>query len=107
MAPAAEKLKSHLQAISWTVPAVPVLHNADVATHEDAAGIIDALARQLFQPVRWIETVQQLRAQGVTRVIECGPGKVLAGLCKRIDPDIECLPVFDTASLATALGAKP
>jgi [acyl-carrier-protein] S-malonyltransferase len=104
MKPAAARLRPLLEAASWRAPKVPVLHNADVATHADTAGIIEALARQLYQPVRWIETVQQLHAQGVTRVIECGPGKVLAGLCKRIEGDLECLPVFDPATLGAACG---
>jgi [acyl-carrier-protein] S-malonyltransferase len=104
MKPAADKLRPRLESVTWHTPRTPVLHNADVAAHADAAGIIDALARQLFQPVRWIETVQHLRAQGVSQVIECGPGKVLTGLCKRIEGDLECLPVFDTATLGAARG---
>ncbi|MFO1436466.1 MAG: ACP S-malonyltransferase, partial [Gammaproteobacteria bacterium] len=106
MRDAATQLQQHLQGISWRTPTIPVVHNVDVQTHDDAEGIVAALSQQLYKPVRWIETVQSLRLRGVTRIIECGPGKVLAGLCKRIESGIECLSVFDTATLAAALGNK-
>ncbi|HEY0906936.1 MAG TPA: ACP S-malonyltransferase, partial [Methylophilus sp.] len=84
MQPAAEKLRDYLQQVTVQAPSVPVLHNADVAAYSDAAQIKDALVRQLYSPVRWVETVQHLAAQGVLLSAECGPGKVLAGLSKRI-----------------------
>lgn len=84
MQPAAEKLRDYLQQVTVQTPSVPVLHNADVAAYSDAAQIRDALVRQLYSPVRWVETVQHLAAQGVLLSAECGPGKVLAGLSKRI-----------------------
>lgn len=84
MKPAAEKLTAALAQIEIKAPSIAVIHNADVAAYADPAQIKDALARQLYSPVRWVETVQQLAADGVTVVAECGPGKVLAGLNKRI-----------------------
>ena len=103
MLPAAEKLLAHLQAITITAPAIPVLHNTDVQSHADAAAIRVALAKQLHTPVRWVETVQALKAAGIERVIECGPGKVLAGLNKRIDDSLPAVALVDEASLQAAL----
>ena len=103
MLPAAEKLLVHLQAITITAPAIPVLHNTDVQSHSDAAAIRAALAKQLHTPVRWVETVQALKAAGIERVIECGPGKVLAGLNKRIDDSLPAVALVDEASLQAAL----
>ncbi len=103
---AAEQMRTPLLQVAWNRPQIPVLHNVDVATHDDAAEIVEALVAQLHQPVRWVETVQQMRARGVRKIIECGPGKVLAGLCKRIESDIECLPVFDPVSLDAAINAS-
>ena len=105
MQPAADKLLAHLQSISLSAPAIPVLHNTDVLSHHDAAAIRVALARQLHTPVRWVETVQALKAAAVERVIECGPGKVLTGLAKRIDDSLPAVAVFDEASLAAALAS--
>lgn len=105
MRPAAEKLAQALEGISIGAPKVPVLHNADVAEHADAAGIRTALTRQLHSPVRWVETVERLGALGVTHLVEAGPGKVLAGLNKRIRKDIESMAVLDPASLDKALQA--
>lgn len=102
MKPAAEKLAAYLQAVNLQVPSVPVLHNADVKSHSTAAEIKDALVRQLYQPVRWAETVRELAAAGVTHVAECGPGKVLAGLNKRIVAEIQSLALTDTAALEQA-----
>jgi [acyl-carrier-protein] S-malonyltransferase len=104
MRDAAARLQPYLQGAAWSKPSIPVIHNVDLEERDDADGIVAALSRQLYQPVRWIETVQKLHTRGVTRIIECGPGKVLTGLCKRIESRIECLPVFDTATLAAALG---
>lgn len=104
MLPAAEKLLVHLQSVTISAPAIPVLHNTDVASHAEPDAIRAALAKQLHTPVRWVETVQALKAAGAERVIECGPGKVLAGLNKRIDDGLPALALVDEASLATALG---
>jgi [acyl-carrier-protein] S-malonyltransferase len=84
MKPAAEKLAEYLKNVTINTPIIPVLHNADVASYNDSAKIKDALVRQLYSPVRWVEAVQAIYAQGVTNSAECGPGKVLAGLTKRI-----------------------
>ena len=103
MLPAAEKLLAHLQSVAIATPAIPVLHNTDVQSYADAPAIRAALAKQLHTPVRWVETVQALKAAGIGRVIECGPGKVLAGLNKRIDDSLPAVALVDEASLAAAL----
>lgn len=103
MLPAAEKLLAHLQGISIAAPVIPVLHNTDVEAHAEPDAIRAALGKQLHTPVRWVETVQALKAAGVDRVIECGPGKVLAGLNKRIDDSLPALALVDEASLQAAL----
>jgi [acyl-carrier-protein] S-malonyltransferase len=103
MLPAAEKLLAHLQTVTIATPTIPVLHNSDVQSHAGADAIRIALARQLHTPVRWVETVQALKAAGIERVIECGPGKVLAGLNKRIDDSLLAVALVDEASLAAAL----
>ncbi len=102
MLPAAEKLRAAMATIEVRVPAIPVLHNADVAAHGDADAIRDALARQLYSPVRWVESMVALRAQGMELLAECGPGKVLAGLNKRT-VDIPTLAITDASSLADVL----
>lgn len=102
MKPAAEKLAVYLQSVAMQTPQVPVLHNADVKSYSDAAEIRDALVRQLYMPVRWVETVQALAAAGVTHVAECGPGKVLAGLNKRIVSELQGLALTDAAALEQA-----
>ena len=103
MLPAAERLAERLATVTIDVPRIPVLHNADVTNYNDAAAIRAALVRQLHQPVRWVETIQAMRARGVSKVLECGPGKVLAGLIKRIDATLVAQPVYDTATLQQAL----
>jgi [acyl-carrier-protein] S-malonyltransferase len=103
MLPAAEKLLAHLQTVAIATPAIPVLHNTDVQSHAEADAIRAALAKQLHTPVRWVETVQALKAAGIERVIECGPGKVLAGLNKRIDDSLPAVALIDEASLQAAL----
>ena len=103
MRPAAEQLLTALQSVEIAVPRIPVLHNTDVASHTDAASIRQALAKQLYTPVRWVETVRALKAAGAEQIIECGPGKVLAGLCKRIETDLPALALVDDAALQTAL----
>ncbi len=85
MRPAADRLRAALQDVSIGPPAMAVVNNVDVAVESDPAAIADALVRQLYSPVRWVETVQRFAAEGADRVVECGPGKVLAGLGRRID----------------------
>ncbi len=104
MKPAAERLKEKLAATAFAAPLIPVINNIDVSVAADADAIRDALYRQAFGPVRWVETIMALKARGVTHVIECGPGKVLAGMVKRIDADLIATTVFDPASLAEAKG---
>ena len=103
MLPAAEKLLAHLQGVAIAAPTIPVLHNTDVQSHAEPDAIRAALAKQLHTPVRWVETVQALKTAGIERVIECGPGKVLAGLNKRIDDSLPAVALVDEASLAAAL----
>lgn len=103
MKPAAVKLLVAMDAIEFRTPAIPVFHNADVAAHTEPAAIRDALARQLYSPVRWVESMQAFAAQGVNRIVECGPGKVLAGLNKRILDNVPTLALADAATLAEAL----
>ena len=105
MKPAAEKLKAKLADTTFAAPQIKVVNNIDVAIETDTDRIRDALYRQAFGPVRWVECVQAIKSQGVTMVLECGPGKVLAGMVKRIDAYMTGLPVFDPASLAEAKGA--
>jgi [acyl-carrier-protein] S-malonyltransferase len=81
-------------------PQIPVINNIDVAVQTDADAIRDALYRQAFGPVRWVECVQAIKARGVTHIVECGPGKVLAGMTKRIDADLTGVALFDPATLA-------
>jgi [acyl-carrier-protein] S-malonyltransferase len=105
MKPAAEKLKEKLAATTFAAPQIPVVNNIDVAVETDADRIRDALYRQAFGPVRWVECVQAMKVRGINTVVECGPGKVLAGMVKRIDADMTGLPLFDPASLAEVKGA--
>ena len=90
MRPAAEKLADYLKGVTLTAPQIPVIHNADVAAYNDSDNIKAALVRQLYSPVRWVETVQMIHVQGVTKCAEVGPGKVLAGLTKRIVAELPC-----------------
>jgi [acyl-carrier-protein] S-malonyltransferase len=100
MKPAAERLKEKLAATAFAVPTIAVINNIDVAVAADPDAIRDALYRQAFGPVRWVESVQALKARGLTHVIECGPGKVLSGMVKRIDAELVTGCVLDPASLA-------
>lgn len=100
MKPAAERLKAELATTTFAPPQIPVINNIDVAVETDGDRIRDALYRQAFGPVRWVECVQAIKAQGVDTIIECGPGKVLAGLVKRIDPELTGIALYDPASLA-------
>jgi [acyl-carrier-protein] S-malonyltransferase len=102
MKPAAEELRAYLQSVGLQVSRVPVLHNADVAAYDDAEKIKDALVRQLYSPVRWVETVQSVHEQGMTSSAECGPGKVLAGLTKRIVAELPCIALTSQEALAEA-----
>jgi [acyl-carrier-protein] S-malonyltransferase len=102
---AAEQLREYLKGVSVQVPAVPVLHNADVASHSDGPAIKDALVRQLYSPVRWVETVLEFGRMGITHNLECAPGKVLAGLNKRIAADQQAMAINDGEALKLALGA--
>lgn len=104
MRPAAERLKSALAEVPLGVPNVPWVNNVDVAIVDTREAIVDALYRQAFSPVRWVEVVQALRSRGAMHVIECGPGKVLAGLNRRIDGELAAASVHDTESLAQAAG---
>ena len=100
MRPAAEKLAEYLKNVTINTPQIPVIHNADVAAYNDAEQIKDALVRQLYSPVRWVETVQAIVAQGVTSSAECGPGKVLAGLTKRIIAELPCTALISNEVIA-------
>ncbi|MHA6847116.1 ACP S-malonyltransferase [Ralstonia syzygii] len=101
--PASDRLREHLANVTVSAPSIPVINNVDVVVVNDPAAIKDALVRQAASPVRWVETVQKMKADGITRVVECGPGKVLAGLTKRIDGDIVGDAIFDPASLEAVL----
>ncbi|MCK4743800.1 MAG: ACP S-malonyltransferase [Sulfuriflexus sp.] len=105
MESAAEKLQERLATISINAPSVPVVNNVDVDAPSDAEQIKQALVKQLSNPVRWVETINSLSNDGMNAVVECGPGKVLAGLNKRINKEFPAYPLFDTASLAKALDA--
>ena len=100
MKPAAKALREKLATLTLAAPQIPVLNNIDVAVENDPDRIRDALVRQAAGPVRWVESVQALKLRGVAAIIECGPGKVLAGMVKRIAPDLEAASVYDPATLA-------
>ena len=102
MKAAADRLQDKLASIQFARPAIPVINNVDVKAEIDPGAIRDALYRQAFGPVRWVESIQALRARGLTRVLECGPGKVLAGMVKRIDAEMVSASVFDPATLTEA-----
>ncbi|MFA5371150.1 MAG: ACP S-malonyltransferase [Sideroxydans sp.] len=100
---AADKLRAYLERVTVHAPSIPVVHNADVAAHSDGAAIKDALVRQLFSPVRWVETIQLFGQQGITHNAECAPGKVLVGLNKRIDTTQQALAINDGEAMKAAL----
>ena len=106
MKPAAARLRERLEAIDMKKPTIPVIQNRNVEASADPARIREALVEQLDHPVRWVETVQFLGHKGVKRIVECGPGKVLVGLSKRIVPDIEYIALTDSAAVAAA-AAQP
>lgn len=101
MKPAAEKLKDRLESVVFAAPQIALVNNIDVAVEVDSGRMRDALYRQAFGPVRWVECVQALKARGLNTLVECGPGKVLAGMVKRIDADMTGLAMFDPLSLQT------
>jgi [acyl-carrier-protein] S-malonyltransferase len=105
MQPAAEKLKTYLEKVSLRDPKIPVLNNVDVKVAPDAERIRDALVRQAASPVRWVETIRAMVGLGATHIVECGPGKVLGGMTRRIAPDVQSLTLHDKASLEAALAA--
>ncbi len=105
MQPAAEKLREALKTVVFEAPTMPLVNNVDVAVEVDADRIRDALYRQAFGAVRWVECVQALKARGVRHIVECGPGKVLAGMVARIDPELTGLSLLDPATLAAVEAA--
>ena len=104
MRPAADKLQEKLESVNFAEPAIAMINNIDVAIEVDAEKIRHALYRQDFGPVRWVECVQAIKARGITTLVECGPGKVLAGMAKRIDGELTGAALFDPASLADVKG---
>ncbi len=100
MKPAADKLRERLATTTFAMPQIPVINNIDVAVETDAERIRDALYRQAFGPVRWVECVQAIKARGIATLVECGPGKVLAGMTKRIDAELTGVALYDPATLA-------
>jgi [acyl-carrier-protein] S-malonyltransferase len=103
MRPAAQWLFARLQNVPIARPAISVIHNVDTSIRPDPKSIVQALVEQLYKPVRWVEVIQKMVAEGIHTVVECGPGKVLTGLCKRIDHNLHCLAVLDSPSLDAAL----
>jgi len=101
--PASDRLQEYLAGVPFSAPQIPLINNVDVAIVNDPAAIKDALVRQAASAVRWVETVQKMSAEGVTHVVECGPGKVLAGLTKRINGDLTGEAIVDQASLDKVL----
>ena len=102
MQPAALALRERLAGVALVAPRIPLINNIDVAVQTEPAAIKDALVRQAYGPVRWVEVTQALRARGLTHILECGPGKVLSGLVKRVDAEIQSAAVLDPASLTAA-----
>jgi [acyl-carrier-protein] S-malonyltransferase len=104
MQPASDNMAERLQVVAIRQPDIPVIHNVTVATAKDPAEIRELLARQIAEPVRWVETIQHMAADGVDTLVECGPGKVLCGLNKRINRDMNCITLASQSDLDTALG---
>ena len=100
MKPAAERLRQHLEGVALQAPHIPVINNIDVARESDSLRIRDALYRQAFGPVRWVETIERMQQLGVSHVVECGPGKVLSGMVKRICPELQSQAMYDPGTLA-------
>ncbi|AGA33246.1 Malonyl CoA-acyl carrier protein transacylase [Thioalkalivibrio nitratireducens DSM 14787] len=105
MRPAAERLRSALQSVDLRMPRIPVLHNVSAAPVDSVEALREILAEQLYRPVRWVETVQAMRARGVQTLVEAGPGRVLTGLAKRIDRDLALLEISNAESLAKSVAA--
>ena len=105
MRPAAERLREALGSVVMHPPHIALVNNVDVAVEESSERIRDALYRQAFGPVRWVQCVRALKARGLATLVECGPGKVLAGMVARIDPEMIGLPLFDPASLSVVQNA--
>ena len=104
MKPAAEKLRERLQGLELASPRIALVNNIDVAVQTDPQGIRDALYRQAFGPVRWVECIRAIKQRDILHIVECGPGKVLAGMVKRIDPELTGLAMFDPATLSETRG---
>jgi [acyl-carrier-protein] S-malonyltransferase len=104
MKPAADKLRERLATTPFATPRIPVVNNIEVQVESDPDRIRGALYEQAFGPVRWVECIRAIKARGVMTIVECGPGKVLAGLVKRIDPELEGLAVHDPSTLADVKG---
>ncbi len=105
MRSAAERFSTALNRLNMRPPRIGILHNSDVESHDSPADIMEVLRRQLYSPVRWVETTQKIAAGGIRILIEAGPGRVLSGLGRRIDRTLQCLPVFDPETLESALAA--
>jgi [acyl-carrier-protein] S-malonyltransferase len=103
MQPAAETIQRQLAHLTLQAPKIPILHNVDVKIHSDAASIKQILIQQLISPVRWVDTIQAFSATGVTNIVECGPGKVLAGLNKRINSNLQQLSLADSEAIRQAV----
>jgi [acyl-carrier-protein] S-malonyltransferase len=101
--PASQKLETYLSDKTFKAPSIDVINNVDVSVLKDPAAIKNALVRQAASPVRWVETVQAIAALGITHVVECGPGKVLTGMTKRINGDLNGLAVYDPATMAEVM----
>ena len=106
MQPAAQRLHDYMQGIAFDAPRLPVINNVDVTSYDDPARIKDALVRQACNPVRWVEVIQAFAARGISHVAECGPGKVLAGMTRRIDASLESLALPDKASIEQGVAAS-
>ncbi|MCM1281283.1 MAG: ACP S-malonyltransferase [Alistipes senegalensis] len=103
LSPASERLAEYMAGLTFSVPSIPLINNVDVAILNEPEAIKDALVRQVASSVRWVETVRKMASMGITHVVECGPGKVLAGLCRRIDNSITGEAIVDQASLEKVL----
>lgn len=103
LVPASARLADYMKDMVFSAPKIPVINNVDVAIQDDPAAIKDALVRQVASSVRWVETVQKMASMGITHIVDCGPGKVLAGMVKRIDGSVNGLAIVDQASLDAAL----
>lgn len=105
MQPAAETMQRQLEHLILQIPKIPILHNVDVKTHSDAASIKQILIQQLISPVRWVDTIQAFSVATVSNIVECGPGKVLAGLNKRINSNLQQLPLADSEAIRQAINS--